>query len=69
MEYAAVCRPKTGRLRLREIFNPEAAPAPGKREYIFFLTDFKLSKIRSNTCDMYQYIRYRSYFMFTLKKT
>ena len=35
-----------------EIFNLEPAPAPGKREqkFGFFLTDYQLSKIRSNTC-------------------
>ena len=34
------------------IFNPEPAPAPGKREqkFVFFQTDYDLSKIRSNTC-------------------
>ena len=34
------------------IFYPEQAPAPGKRVHNvgIFLTDYELSKIRSNTC-------------------
>ena len=49
------------------IFYPEPAPAPGKREndFVILKTDYKVSKIRSNTCPS----RCRSYFMFTLEKT
>ena len=47
------------------IFHPE--PAPGKREQNvgIFKIDYKLSKLRSNTCTS----TCRSYFLFTLEKT
>ena len=49
------------------IFYSEPAPAPGKREHDFGIknTDYKVSKMRSNTCPS----TCMSYFMFTLEKT
>ena len=48
------------------IFNLEPAPAPGKRLLVkentnlnFFKTDYKLSTIRSNTCNCTSTYRYR----------
>ena len=56
-----------GRLRLREFFIRSRLRFLVKENKMleFFKTDYKLSKIRSNTCTS----TCRSYFMFTLEKT
>ena len=60
-------RPVLGRLRLREFFFRSRLRLLLKENIIldFFKTDYKLSKLRSNTCTS----TCRSYFLFTLEKT